>query len=71
MTQYRNTKDEDVTERLIAEAEMIEIISGEGEIGTREDYDGERTVEAILDLLEEERCEGDRWAILVIDGERI
>ena len=71
MTQYRNTKDEDVTERLIAEAEMIEIISGEGEIGTREDYDGERTVEAILDVLEEERCEGDRWAILVIDGERI
>lgn len=66
----RSTKARDVTAAML-DAEYLEIISGEGEEGTREDYDGERTLSAIRNRLREERCGGDRWAILVVDGMRI
>jgi hypothetical protein len=49
----------------------IEIVSGEGTgEGTVEEYDGEQTHLAVLDRLTTERCNGDRWAFAVIDGER-
>jgi hypothetical protein len=50
----------------------IKIVSGEGEQGTIEDYDGEQTAEAIFARLESERCGGDRWSHARIndDGER-
>ena len=44
------------------------IVSGEGEQGAREDYDGPRTIAAIRKVLKEERCGGDRWAY-VTDGQ--
>jgi hypothetical protein len=40
----------------------IIILSGEGETGTYERYEGEKTEKAIKAKLEEERCSGDRWA---------
>jgi hypothetical protein len=50
-------------EALIADqANSIEIISGEGELGSIEDYTGKRTIRAIKLRLARERCGGDRWA---------
>jgi len=40
------------------------IISGEGEVGTRERYTGKRTVRAVKARLTRERAGGDRWAHL-------
>lgn len=40
----------------------IRIISGEGEIGTAEAYNGKRTMRAIKTRLTRERAGGDRWA---------
>lgn len=40
----------------------IYIISGEGIQGTRHEYTGKRTVSAILNALEDERNNNDRWA---------
>lgn len=40
----------------------IVILSGEGEIGTFEKYNGKRTVKEIRSRLTSERCHGDRWA---------
>jgi hypothetical protein len=57
-------------EEIIKRAEEIEIISGEGEQGTVEDYEGKRTERAIKMRLTKERCGGDRWAFARIDGER-
>lgn len=48
-------------EELIQKNE-IHIISGEGDYGTRERYDGKRTLRAIKIRLTRERCNGDRWA---------
>lgn len=49
-------------------AAALYIVSGEGEQGTREDYEGQRTVAAILKTLKKERCGGDRWAYIT-DGQ--
>ncbi len=40
----------------------IRIISGEGEIGSIETYNGKRSIRAIKIRLTRERCGGDRWA---------
>ncbi|MDY0013903.1 MAG: hypothetical protein RBS40_13540 [Rhodocyclaceae bacterium] len=55
-------------EQIITGDEDLSIISGEGEQGTREDYDGPRTVAAIRKALKKERCGGDRWAYIT-DGQ--
>lgn len=55
----------------VCQAEKLEILSGEGEQGTRVLYAGKRTVRAIKARLTRERCHGDRWAILIVDGERL
>lgn len=44
------------------------IVSGEGEQGALEDYNGPRTVAAVRKVLKEERCGGDRWAYIA-DGQ--
>ena len=44
------------------------IVSGEGEQGAREDYDGPRTAAAVRKALREERCSSDRWAYIT-DGQ--
>lgn len=67
----RNTDNNNITDALLAGAGVVEIISGEGEQGTRETYTGARTVQALRARLSRERAGGDRWAILVVDGERI
>lgn len=41
---------------------VIEIVSGEGEIGITQPYQGPRTKRALLAHLKCERCNGDRWA---------
>lgn len=66
-----NTNNSTVTQAMLDQAEEIEILSGEGEEGTREDYEGARTVKAVRARLTSERCGGDRWAILILDGERV
>lgn len=57
-------------EEIIKNAEEIKIVSGEGEQGTVEDYEGTRTERAICQLLKKEECGGDRWAFARIDGVR-
>lgn len=66
-----NTKQGSVTTALIKSADVIEILSGEGEEGTVEDYNGWRSARAVRAALADERCNGDRWAILIVDGQRI
>lgn len=58
-------------EEYIKNAEEIEIVSGEGEQGTVEDYEGKRTIRAIKARLTKERCGGDRWAFVRVNGQRI
>ena len=55
-------------EQIIKGDKGLCIVSGEGEQGTREDYDGPRTIAAIRKVLKKERCGGDRWAY-VTDGQ--
>jgi hypothetical protein len=55
---------------IIKNAEEIKIVSGEGEQGTVEDYEGKRTERAICMALAKEECNGDRWAFVRIDGVR-
>ena len=50
--------------------DQIEIVSGEGENGTREEYDGSMTIRALKSRLVRERCSGDRWAYCEINGQR-
>ena len=50
----------DVTK--LIETNEIRIVSGEGEVGTIETYNGKRTLRAIKMRLTKERCGGDRWA---------
>lgn len=45
----------------------LEIVSGEGEQGTVEVYDGKLTLGAIRCRLHTEKCGGDRWAIIRTD----
>lgn len=66
-----NTYNNCITDRMIESASVIKIISGEGEIGTVETYTGKRTARAVKARLTKERCNGDRWAILELDGERV
>ena len=66
-----NTDNSAITQPMIDASEEIEILSGEGENGTREDYEGPRTISAIRSRLTKERVGGDRWAVLILDGERI
>jgi hypothetical protein len=66
-----NTDNNAISDRMIQAAETIRIISGEGENGTIEDYTGKRTARAVRAKLTHERHDGDRWGILVIDGQRI
>ena len=66
-----NTNNSTITQAMLDQADEIEILSGEGEEGTREDYEGAKTVKAVRARLTSERCGGDRWAILILDGERI
>jgi len=47
----------------LIETNEIRIVSGEGEVGTSEIYNGKRTIRAIKMRLSKERCGGDRWAI--------
>lgn len=49
-----------------ATAHPIHIVSGEGEEGTVEVYNGTRTARAIKMRLTRERCGGDRWARAVM-----
>lgn len=62
----RQTKDE--IEAVLSWAEDteqdIQIVSGEGTVGTVETYDGRRTVSAIMNHLRSERADGDRWALV-------
>lgn len=55
-------------EQIINSDDDLSIVSGEGEQGTKEDYEGPRTVSAIRRVLNKERCGGDRWAF-VTDGQ--
>jgi hypothetical protein len=57
-------------DEIIKNAEEIEIVSGEGENGTVEDYEGKRTIRAICMRLAKEESGGDRWAFVSIDGRR-
>ena len=66
-----NTRNSEITARMIQDAAELHIISGEGELGTVEAYIGARTARAVKSRLTKERCGGDRWAVLVVDGERI
>lgn len=49
----------------------IKIVSGEGEQGSVEFYDGQLTKRALLRRLREERCDGDRWAYVMVDGQQV
>lgn len=46
----------------LIETNKIRIVSGEGEVGTSEIYNGKRAIRAIKMRLTKERCGGDRWA---------
>jgi hypothetical protein len=46
----------------LIETNEIRIVSGEGEVGTTEIYNGKRSLRAIKIRLTKERCGGDRWA---------
>ena len=57
-------------DEIIKDAEEIIIVSGEGEMGTEEDYDGKLTERAICSRLAKEEAGGDRWSHVLIDGRR-
>jgi hypothetical protein len=67
----KNTPNSEITAGMVQSASELQIISGEGEVGTVEMYRGARTARAVKARLTRERCGGDRWAVLVVDGERI
>ena len=66
-----NTDNNAITQAILDNAGRIEILSGEGEYGTEQRYTGARTVRAVRARLTRERAGGDRWAILIVDNERI
>lgn len=55
-------------ENLIKKAETVLILSGEGEVGTYEKYEGKRTERALKSRLTKERCNGDRWAFAMVSA---
>lgn len=61
MKKWNQTADQ--INALIATGEALYIISGDGENGTREPYDGKETARAIKARLTKERA-GGRWARL-------
>lgn len=71
MSNYRNTNNDAITQAMINQASTIEILSGEGETGYCERYSGARTVRAVRARLTRERCAGERWAQLILDGDRV
>ena len=50
----------------LIDSNNIQIISGEGEVGTTDKYTGKRSLLAIKRRLTKERCHGDRWAKAVV-----
>lgn len=57
-------------ERLIAAGWPVQIVSGEGEYGTPEQYHGNGAISSIRARLTRERCNGDRWARAVMYSHR-
>lgn len=51
-----------MTAEQLIKTNRIVIVSGEGEQGSVEDYEGARTLSAIKRALRKERRGGDRWA---------
>jgi hypothetical protein len=50
----------------------VEIVSGEGDgPGTIEVFKGTRTARAIRKRINKEKCGGDRWCFLLVNGIRI
>jgi hypothetical protein len=46
----------------LIKSNQIRIVSGEGETGTMQIYNGARTLRAVKARLTKERCGGQRWA---------
>jgi len=55
----------------IREDDTWTITSGEGEVGTEEEYTGKLSLRAMRARLTKETCGGDRWAYFACNGERI
>lgn len=60
-----------VMTKAIEAAKVIEIVSGEGEMGNVELYSGKRTYRALAMRIKREKCGGDRFCFAKIDGERV
>lgn len=60
-----------ISNNSLASAATIEIVSGEGAQGKAEPFTGKRSLRALRARLTRERCGGDRWAFVYIDGERV
>ena len=58
-------------EKAISQAAVIEIVSGEGEMGTVEIFTGKKTALAISRRIKKEKCGGQRFCYARVDGERI
>ena len=56
---------------VVVENSIIFIISGEGEIGTREKYTGKKSARALRRRLTIEAANGERWSYAEIDGYRV
>ena len=54
-------------EKTLASTPAVYILAGEGETGTWKLFTGKRTMRAINRTLNNERCDGDRWAKVFID----
>jgi len=59
-----NQSKSDIEALIQAGEGELYIVSGEGKIGTKEEYEGPQTAGAIYNALKKERCGGDRWAFL-------
>ena len=60
----REWTNRDTLDRLIIHAQegnKLYVISGEGEQGTREEYTGKLTVQAMRARIKDEVCGGERW----------
>ena len=55
-------------ESILRGPQPLYIVSGEGNLGTVEDYTGKRTARAVKARLTRERCGGDRWARIETKG---
>lgn len=52
-------------------AKVIEVVSGKGELGVTELFTGRRTKLALIRRVKKERCGGDRWCYIKVDGVRL